>query len=300
MFSIAHATHVCTLHTNPRTSARSIPAMVIPRSKEADVKQRNDLARQITVTLSELFCVVGTLFGTGAIGTRVEESTGGAFAADATLLSPLGTAFPIIWGIIYMGLFVYTLWQWLPRNKTSVRHRAIGWLAAASMVLNAAWLLVTQVGWVWLSVVVILALAVVLGLLVRALGRHPASSTIDRIITAGTFGLYLGWVTVATTANVTAAAVSSGVDLGSVASQSLAIVVILVAIGLGVLFTILLGPRITVTVGISWGLLWIAIARLIDEPQSLPVAVAGFVAVAVLLAFWAVRLRQGRGSARAA
>lgn len=264
------------------------------------MKQRSDLARQITVTLSEIFCVVGTLFGTGLIGTRVEESTGGAFAADATLLSPLGTAFPIIWGTIYTGLFVYTVWQWLPRNKTAARHRAIGWLAAASMVLNATWLLVTQVGWVWLSVVVILALAIVLGFLIRALGRHPAPNTVDRIITGGTFGLYLGWVTVASTANVTAAAVSSGIDLGSVGSQALAIIVVVVAIGLGVLFTILLGPRITVTVGITWGLLWIAIARLTDEPQSLPVAVASFIAVAVLLAFWAIKLRQTRGSARTA
>lgn len=261
------------------------------------MSQPKDLTRQIVVTASEIFCVVGTLFGTGLIGTRVEESTGGAFASDATLLSPSGTAFPIIWGIIYSGLFVYTIWQWLPRNKTSPRHRAIGWLAAASMVLNAGWLLVTQVGWVWVSVFVILALAIVLGLLLVALHRHPAPDTADKIITGGTFGLYLGWVTVATCANVTAASVSSGWDFGAVGNQALAVGVIIVAVGLGSLFTMFLGPRITVTAGISWGLLWIGIARLGDDPQSVPVAAASFVAVALLVVFWSVRLRQSRGSA---
>ena len=52
-------------------------------------------------------------------------------------------------------------------QATDERHRRTGWLAAASMLLNAAWLLVTQQGWIWASVVVIAALVAVLGVLVR-------------------------------------------------------------------------------------------------------------------------------------
>ena len=59
-------------------------------------------SRQIFVTLSAVFCVVGTLFGTGVIGTRVAESSGGDLAADATLIAPAGTAFSI-WSVIYVG-----------------------------------------------------------------------------------------------------------------------------------------------------------------------------------------------------
>ncbi len=263
------------------------------------MNQRNDLARQVVVTASEIFCVVGTLFGIGVLGTRVEESSGGALAANSTLLAPGGPAFSI-WSIIYAGLFAYTIWQWLPRNKTSARHRSVGWLAAASMVLNATWLLVTQVGWIWVSVAVILTLAIVLGFLLAALQRHPASSAADRIITGGTFGLYLGWVTAATCANITSAGVSSGWDLGSFGNQALAIVVIVVAIGLGVLFTVVFGPRITVTTALSWGLLWIGIARLTTGPESVAVAIAAFAAVAALLAFWLVRLLRDRGSTSSA
>ena len=119
-----------------------------------------DLARRLFVTAAEIFCVIGTLVGTGVIGTRVAESSGGALSADATLIAPLGTAFSI-WSVIYLGLFAYTIWQWLPRVATTSRERRIGWLAGITMILNAVWLLVTQVGWIWVSVLVILALAVV-------------------------------------------------------------------------------------------------------------------------------------------
>lgn len=168
-----------------------------------------DQVRRIVVVLAELFCVFGTLVGVGVLGTRVAESSGGALAADATLIAPAGPAFSI-WSVIYLGLAAYTIWQLFPRNAASPRTRATGWLAAVSMVLNAVWLLVTQQGWIWISVVVILALAIVLGLIMRQLTQYAAGGRMEQLVVDGTFGLYLGWVTVATCANVTAAAEVSG------------------------------------------------------------------------------------------
>lgn len=114
---------------------------------------RHDRIRQVAVVVSEIACVIGTLFGVGVLGTRVEESSGGSLAADATLIAPAVPAFSM-WSVIYLGLAAYTVWQVLPAQANAPRARATGWLAAASMVLNAAWLLVTQVGWIWVSVVV--------------------------------------------------------------------------------------------------------------------------------------------------
>lgn len=132
-----------------------------------------DRARRVTVLAAEIFCVVGTLFGIGVIGTRVEESSGGALAATATLIAPAGPAFSI-WTPIYLGLLAYAVWQALPANASRDRVRRTGWLAAVSMLLNAAWLLVTQQGWIWVSVVVILMLALTLGTLVQRLSVEPA------------------------------------------------------------------------------------------------------------------------------
>lgn len=250
-----------------------------------------DQARRVVVVLAEVFCVIGTLVGIGVLGARVEESSGGALAADATLIAPAGPAFSI-WTVIYIGLAAYAVWQFLPRNAVSERTRATGWLAAASMVLNATWLLVTQQGWIWLSVAVILALAVVLGLLVRQLTRRAPASPLERVVVDGTFGLYLGWVAVATCANITAALESSGVDLGAAGAQWAAVGVLAVATVLGVVLARTLGARWTVAAASAWGLAWIAVGRLTDEPRSVLVGVVAIGAALVVLAVTAwLRLR---------
>jgi len=256
-----------------------------------------DRLRQVTVTVAALFCVVGTLVGVGVIGTRVAESAGGALAADATLLAPAGPAF-VIWTPIYLGLAGFTVFQWLPTQTAEPRHRAIGWLAAASMVLNAVWLLVTQQDWIWVSVVVMAALVATLALLVRRLEEHPSYGHGETVLVDGTFGLYLGWVAVATCANVTAAFVSSGVQPSAGVSDALAVVVLAVAALLGLVLAATLGGRYAVAVAMAWGLVWIAVGRLTSEPDSTVTAVAaGVAALAVLLAaVW----RHSRGASRTA
>lgn len=247
----------------------------------------NDRTRQIVVTLSAIFMIVGTLFGTGVIGTRVEESSGGSLSATATLIAPAVPAFSI-WSVIYLGLVAYVVWQWLPANTASPRLRRTGLLAAVSMVLNAGWLLVTQVGWLWVSVVVIFALAVTLGELVRRLGRPETGSWVESVVVDGTYGLYLGWVSVATAANITATLVDSGVDPGIGVAQWLAAAVLAVAAGIGVVLAMTLGGRVAVSLAMVWGLSWIGVGRLSGEPSSVVAGVAAFVAALVVAAAVAV------------
>lgn len=255
---------------------------------------RVDRIRQVAVVLSDIGCVIGTLFGVGVLGTRVEESSGGSLAADATLIAPAVPAFSI-WSVIYLGLAAYTVWQALPAQASDPRARAIGWLAAASMLLNAAWLLVTQVGWIWVSVVVIAALAGVLGVLMRRLADLPVvgRGLAERFLVDGTFGLYLGWVAVATCANITAALVASGVRPTSPTADVIAVVVLLTAAGVGAVLARRLGGRYAVAAAMAWGLGWITWGRLTDAPRSGPVAVAAAVA-AVIVVFVTVAVRRGQ------
>lgn len=242
----------------------------------------SDRIRQVVVTASAVFMVVGTLFGIGVIGTRVEESAGGSLSATATLLAPAVRAFSI-WSVIYAGLIAYVVWQWLPSQTASPRARRIGWLAAASMVLNGVWLLVTQVGQLWLSVVVIVALAVVLGLLMQRLGRPRNAGTVEKLVVDGTFGLYLGWVSVATAANITATLVASGVNPPLEIAELWAVGVLAVAAGIGVLLARVLDARLGVALAMGWGLAWIAVGRLSGEPASPLAGAAAAVAAAVVL-----------------
>ncbi|WP_432560562.1 TspO/MBR family protein [Granulicoccus sp. GXG6511] len=242
-----------------------------------------DLLRRLWVTLSAALCVYGTLLGFGVVGTPVEDSSSGALSADATLLAPGSPAFSI-WSVIYVGLFAYTVWQWLPANHTAERARATGWLAGASMLLNAGWLLVTQAGLIWLSVAVIAALVIVLGVLVQKLTALPPRGAADTIIVDGTFGAYLGWVCIATCANIAAAGSASGWTLGASGDQLLAVGVLAVAAALGVVLARQLGGRLAPAIALAWGLAWIAIARITDTPASLSVGVAAVVAAVIVLA----------------
>ena len=102
---------------------------------------RNDLARQLTVAVSAVLAVIGSFIGSGAAGGQpVQDAAGGALAADATLIAP-GTGAFSIWSLIYFGLLAYAVWQFLPAQRTAERHRRLGYPVAASLLLNAAWIL---------------------------------------------------------------------------------------------------------------------------------------------------------------
>lgn len=252
-----------------------------------------DLARQLFVTVSALVAVFGVLLGSGLLGERVAESTGGALSDEATLIAPAGPAFSI-WSVIYLGLAAYVIWQWLPVNRESTRERAIGWWVGASLLLNASWLFVTQLGLIWLSVAVILALALVLGMCVRNLGRHPDDRLAGRLVVDGTHGLHLGWVTAASCANIAAAGAASGWDPGPTWGPVLAIVVLVVAVLLGGVYQVALGPRLAPALALAWAFSWIAVGRGQGEPPSTPVLVAAVAAAVVTLLLWAA-LRTRRG-----
>lgn len=243
-------------------------------------------SRQIFVTVAAVFAVFGTLVGTGVLGTRVAESSGGDLAADATLIAPAGTAFSI-WSVIYLGLFAYTIRQWFTPYADTARHRVTAGLAAASMILNALWLLVTQAGWLEVSVLVIIALLVVCALMVMRLQERPEPGWIERIVVDGTFGLYLGWVCVAVCANVAATLVARGVPATGAPSVAATLIVLAVVVGVASLLADTLNGNWFVAAGIAWGLAWVAVGRLTDEPRSIVVGIAAaLAAVAVVGLTW--------------
>lgn len=258
-----------------------------------------DRVRQVVVAVSAVLATAVAAIGSGAfVGTPIQDAAGGALSADATLLAP-GTGAFRIWSVIYLGLLAYAVYQALPSQSGRRRHRRIGGLAAASMLLNAVWILCVQAGFLALSVPVIVALLAVLVLLVLRL--EPASSLAARITGDGVFGLYLGWVTIATVANVTAVLQAAGFRGLGLAPEAWAALVLVAAAAIGVGTPVRDGARFAPAIALAWGLAWIAVARSTDAPQSAPVAIAASVAaVAVLLAPAVLRLRPARRLAPAA
>lgn len=248
-----------------------------------------DLTRQGVVFVLSIVAIIGAFVGSGAFGgTPMPEAADGAFAADATLIAPAGPAFSI-WSVIYGGLLAYAVWQLLPSQRTREVHRRVGYLVALSMLLNAVWLGVVQWGQVGLSVLVILALLAVLGVTFHRLQRPPADresragSMIESVVLDGTIGLYLGWVTIATAANITAWLTGIGFTGFGIAPDAWGVTVVIVAGMIGVATALAGRGRLTPAIALAWGLCWLAVARLTGEPESAPVGISALVAAGVVV-----------------
>lgn len=254
-----------------------------------------DTARHVVVVVSAIVAVVGGFFGSGAAGgTPIAEAAGGALAADATLIAPAGPAFAI-WTLIYLGLLAYAVWQFFPSVRADPRHRALGYPIAASMLLNAAWILSVQAGILWLSVAVIVVLLAVLCWLYATCVRRPPRALIDALITDGTIGLYLGWVSIATAANVTAALVASGFDGWGLPAEVWSVLVIELAAVAIALLGIFSRGGFAPMLAACWGLAWVAVGRLGGEPESVPTGVAAIIGIVLIVgATLAARLLTGR------
>ena len=254
-----------------------------------------DLLRQSAVLISAILALVGSFIGSGAAGgTPIQNASGGALAADATPIAPGGPAFAI-WTPIYAGLVLYAIWQFLPKQKADARQRRLGYPIAASLLLNAAWILSVQFDLLWLSVpVIVLLLAVLVWAFLTILRTRPRT-LVETVLVDGTMGLYLGWVCVATAANITAVLVAAGFDGFGLAADAWGVVVIAVAGIVGVLLAVAGHGRLTPTLALCWGLAWVAFARLTGDPLSTPTAITAIVAVVVVVAVTVVlRIRAPR------
>ena len=253
-----------------------------------------DTVRQVVVLVSAVLAIVGSFIGSGAAGgTPIQEAAGGALSADATPIAPAGPAFSI-WSMIYLGLIAYAIWQLLPAQREDPRQRALGYPVAASLLLNAAWILSVQFDLLALSVpVIVLLLAVLVWCFRITLATRP-KTVVETIVADGTIGLYLGWVCVATAANVAAVLVAAGFTGWGISADVWAVLVVLVAGAIGVAIAVRGRGRIAPSLSLSWGLAWLAVGRLSGDLVSVPAAVAAIVAVVAVLAVTATfRARAG-------
>ncbi|MEG3614497.1 MULTISPECIES: tryptophan-rich sensory protein [Isoptericola] len=244
-----------------------------------------DRVRQVVVAVGALLAILGAAVGSGAFGGQpIQDAAGGALSAEATVVAPDNPAFSI-WSVIYTGLVLFAVVQALPGRGADARLRSVSWWILASMLLNAAWIGVVQAGWLWASVAVIAVLVAVLSLVLVRLVRTPAPRVLDAVVTDVTVGLYLGWVSVATLANTTAALTAADVgELGLGASGWGAVLAAVAAVlALAMARYGAARPAVVVPVGLAmgWGLAWIAVGRTEGPLTDSVVAVAAGVAAAV-------------------
>ena len=156
-----------------------------------------------------------------------------------TLVTPAGYVFSI-WGVIYVLLLAFVVFQALPSQREKPFLRQINVLFILSSVFNVVWLFLWHYDRIVLSVALMFALLATLIAVYLRLGIGKTMVTLkERVFVHLPFSVYLGWITVASIANVASALVAVGWDGFGLASDVWAVLVIAVAllITLGVIAT---------------------------------------------------------------
>ena len=116
---------------------------------------------------------------------------------------PAGYVFSI-WGLIYLGLGAYAIYQAIPAQSDNRRLRRIGVPFTIASLANIAWIFLWHYEQFPLTLVAMLTLLVSLIVTYLRLDISRAKvTTAERWTVDVPFSIYLGWITVATIANVT-------------------------------------------------------------------------------------------------
>jgi hypothetical protein len=151
---------------------------------------------------------------------------------------PAGYVFAI-WFLIFVGWIAFAIFQFLPAQKENSRLRNLGYWFALSGVFNAAWLFCWHYNLFGLSVLVMLVLlgTLIVSYLKLDVGRTAVSSA-ERWAVDVPMSVYLGWVSVATVANITSWLYSINWNGLGILPQVWAVIMLVVASLVGVLMAI--------------------------------------------------------------
>jgi len=196
------------------------------------------------------------------------KATGELSDQYPNLFVPAGLTFSI-WGLIYILLAIFVIYQLFivirkDTEQSSFIER-IGLLFLGSSVANIGWIFAWHYEIVPLSLVLMLLL---LGCLIAIYLRldigKSASTKTEKYLVHLPFSIYLGWITIATIANVTALLVDINWNTFGLGEQfwAVAVIVVGIAIALSILFT---RKDIFYCLVVDWALLGILIKRLAVE-----------------------------------
>jgi hypothetical protein len=186
--------------------------------------------------------------------------------------TPAGYVFAI-WGVIYLGLIVFGVWQARPAQAADPRLRdAAPWIVLGG-ALNIAWLVLWHAERIALSTLPIVGLLVTLIVVYETLASDGAGGAWMRWAARLPFGIYLGWLTVATAANVAVGGWALGWRGAPFGAEVWALIVVAVATVIGLRMLQARGDVAYAAV-LIWAFVGIAVANGLPGLLSFGAAIA--------------------------
>ncbi len=214
------------------------------------------LKKPVVFQAVNIVAYIVTLIVNGLAGSTT--IIGGVTSADVsdsypTLVTPAGFTFAI-WGIIYTLLALFVIYQALPKNKEKPFLGQVSSFFGLSSIFNVLWLVLWHYDFVTYSVILMLGLLTSLILVYRRLDIGKTAVTIKEMILVHLpFSVYLGWISIATIANISVALTAIGWDGFGIEAATWAVLIIVVALVLS-LAMIVLRKDIAFCVVVIWAL----------------------------------------------
>jgi hypothetical protein len=202
------------------------------------------------------------------------------------LITPANYAF-IIWGLIYLGLLSFGIYQLLPEQRQNPRLVRSGYGIAIACLFQNIWVFLFQSLQFWPSSVVFLGILLPLLWVYGRLGVGQArTGRQERWFVDYPISLYTAWISVATIVSISGSLYMSGLRAGA---AGWTVLMVTIAAGLG---AILVQHRQDWV--FSWVLMWAFVAIAIRHGGAQP-WVTG-VALLLTLGLWLLMAGQTRSA----
>ena len=210
------------------------------------------------------------------------KTTGEISDSIPNLFVPAGITFSV-WGVIYLLLLIYSVLQFTSADKVTINN--ISWLFAISCIFNALWIVAWHYGKLPMSLIIMS------GLLISLIYINMTISHLPSGIIKAAFGVYLGWICIATIANVTALLVTYKWGGFGISQEVWTIIMI----SAGTIIAVLALYRLNnpfIGLVIMWALAGIIIKRSDDFRSIVIAAAAGMaiVGISTILVFFRKKL----------
>ncbi len=194
-----------------------------------------------------------------------------------SLFTPAGFTFSI-WGVIYLALLLFVVYQALPSQRNNETVARISRLFQVNCLANASWIVAWHYDLLNISLLIMLILLVTLTLIYRRLlGAIERASLIQHLLLHLPFSLYTGWITLATIANLSAVQTGNGWDNVGLTAVSWTLLKLALAGTIGATMVLRFGDAVFVLV-VAWAAYGISVM------QSATPAVSGAATTLSLLA----------------
>jgi hypothetical protein len=211
------------------------------------------------------------------------KTTGALSDAYPNLFVPAGVTFSI-WGVIYILLVTFCVIQFTTSHQAVISR--IAWLFGITCIFNALWIVA------WHYERLPLSLILMLGLLVSLIWINLFIKDLPAGFIKAAFGIYLGWICIATIASVTALLVNYGWGGFGISEETWTIIMI----AAGTLIVSLTVWRLDnpfVGLSVVWAFAGIMIKRQADYRVILVTAAIAAAVVAAVLVVVFFRKRLG-------